>query len=195
MAPTNHQPPLLQRRRLLLGGLLMPLLRPSPSLAFDGKPPPEVLEHLEPARLQGSGRLRFFGLHVYDARLWVGNGFRADTYERSPLALELEYARNLDGRQIAERSLVEMKNLAAIDDSRAQAWLGELSRMLPDVKPGDRITGIQLPGEATHLVLNGRPLGQLRDPLFTRLFFGIWLSPRTSEPGLRNALIGAARKT
>ena len=38
-------------------------------------PPREVAAHLAQARLQGSGTLRFFGLHVYDARLWVGPPF------------------------------------------------------------------------------------------------------------------------
>jgi hypothetical protein len=38
-------------------------------------------------------------------------------------------------------------------------------------------------------LLNGRPLGEVRDPDFARVFFGIWLSPRTSEPALREALL------
>ena len=33
----------------------------------------------------------------------------------------------------------------------------------------------------------------MRDAEFARLFFGIWLSPRTSEPALREALLGPAR--
>ena len=33
----------------------------------------------------------------------------------------------------------------------------------------------------------------MRDAEFTRLFFGIWLSPRTSEPRLREALLGRGR--
>ncbi|WP_418318237.1 chalcone isomerase family protein [Piscinibacter sakaiensis] len=183
--------PARQRRRLLLAAATAPLLLLArPAYAFGGSPPQEVVEHLAQARLQGSGRLRFFGLHVYDARLWVGAGFRADAYDRSALALELEYARSFDGSAIAERSLVEMKNLAPIDDGRALAWRDELARILPDVKPGDRITGIALPGDSTRFYLNGKPIGALRDAQFTRLFFGIWLSPRTSEPGLRSSLIG-----
>jgi hypothetical protein len=39
--------------------------------------------------------------------------------------------------------------------------------------------------------LNGQPRGELRDAEFTRLFFGIWLSPRTSQPRLREALLGS----
>ena len=32
-------------------------------------------------------------------------------------------------------------------------------------------------------------IGDVRDPLFAKLFFGIWLSPQTSEPQLRRALL------
>lgn len=195
MAPTEHARQSPWRRKLLLAGLAAPLLPTGLLHAAGGRLPQEVLQHLEQPRLQGSGKLRYFGLHVYDARLWVGPEFRADAYERSALALELEYARTLYGRQIAERSVVEMKNLAAVDETSAGAWLDALARIIPDVKAGDRITGVALPGDSTRFFLNGRAIGQLRDAQFTRLFFGIWLSPRTSEPGLRSSLIGAGRGT
>jgi hypothetical protein len=32
--------------------------------------------------------------------------------------------------------------------------------------------------------------GEIRDAAFARLFFAVWLSPRTSEPALRSALLG-----
>jgi hypothetical protein len=41
--------------------------------------------------------------------------------------------------------------------------------------------------------VNGRLGGELRDTEFARFFFGIWLSPQTSEPSLRQALLGQAR--
>ena len=37
--------------------------------------------------------------------------------------------------------------------------------------------------------MNGKPTGEIRDAEFARLFFGIWLSPKTSEPELRAALL------
>jgi hypothetical protein len=42
--------------------------------------------------------------------------------------------------------------------------------------------------------LNGKLIGEVKDSLFNRLFFGIWLSPRTSEPQMRLKLIGEASK-
>ena len=66
-------------------------------------------------RLLGEGRMRWFGLHLYDAALWVSGA------EFFPL---------------------------------------------------------------------GRSTGAIRDPEFARVFFSIWLDPRTREPKLRAALLG-----
>ncbi len=145
---------------------------------------------LPAARLLGSGRLTFFGLHVYDARLWAAPGFEADRWATLPLALELEYARALVGRKIAERSLDEMKRAGPIADEPAARWLAAMTELFPDVARGDRITGVQRPGEAAHFFVNARARGAQRDAEFTRRFFGIWLAPQTSEPALRRALLG-----
>jgi hypothetical protein len=37
---------------------------------------------------------------------------------------------------------------------------------------------------------NGNPRGEVRDAEFTRRFFGIWLGEATSEPALRDSLLG-----
>ena len=181
----------LSRRTLLLGSLTWPLLAhaqpPAPPL------PPEVGASLPGARLQGSGRLNYLGLHVYDARLWVDDGFQADSFASVPLAIEIEYARMLSGKLIAKGSIGEMKKLGAVPATKAEGWLAEMTRIFPDVNKGDRITGVQLPGETARFYINGRPRGEIRDVAFVPLFFGIWLSPRSSEPKLRQALVGGGR--
>ena len=64
--------------------------------------------------------------------------------------------------------------------------------MFPDVAEGDRISGVHKPGQAARFHVNGRYAGELADGEFARLFFGVWLSPQTSEPALRDALLGRA---
>jgi hypothetical protein len=154
--------------------------------------PVEVQTELPGARLRGRGTLRFFGLHVYDALLWTAPDFVANELERSPLALELRYARALRGPLIAERSLEEMRRVGEFETSQAERWLRAMKELFPDVGAGDRITGVHRPGEGARFHVNGRLAGEVRDALFARLFFAIWLSPRTSEPKLRAALLGLA---
>ncbi len=152
--------------------------------------PPEIAAELPGVRLLGSGSLRFLGLSVYDARLWAPRPLADTDYAGVPLALELEYARRLAGRLIAERSIAEMRRIGAFDDAQAERWQAQLGAAFPDVERGDRITGVQQPGRASRFFVNGRAAGEVRDAEFTRLFFGVWLAPQTSQPQLRAALLG-----
>ena len=47
--------------------------------------------------------------------------------------------------------------------------------------------------DANALCMGGRVVGEVADAAFARLFFGIWLSPKTSEPALRQALLAQPR--
>lgn len=144
------------------------------------------------ARLLGQGKLTFFGLNVYGAKLWVTETFKADEFIRTPIALELEYARSLVGQMIAERSLAEMKKVGEVPDDNAGPWLAAMVQIFPDVNRSDRITGLYDPALGMRFFLNDKPRGEVRDLAFAQLFIGIWLSPRTSEPKLRQALLGGA---
>jgi hypothetical protein len=152
--------------------------------------PPVVASLPQPTRALGEGTLRWFGLHVYDIRLWADDARALAQPEASRLALELQYARALEGDRIAERSLKEMQAIGEVPGDRGERWLAAMRSIFPDVNKGDRITGLQIPGEAALFFVNGEPRGEVRDAQFTRLFFGIWLSPRTSQPALREALLG-----
>lgn len=152
----------------------------------------EVAGPLPQGRLIGQGRLTVWGFDVYDARLWAPAGFGAGGYASQPLALELAYLRAFDAVEVARRSLQEMRRSAAISDAQAAQWTTALLRVIPDIRKGDRITGVHRPGVGAAFWVNGRASGEIRDAEFSRLFFGIWLSPNTSEPQLRQALLAGA---
>lgn len=132
---------------------------------------------------QGAGEFRRFGFLVYEAQLWVG----ADP-STPPLALQLTYKREIPGKAIVDASVSEMRELGA-DEGALEKWRSTMARIFPDVRPGDRITGIYHDGAATFLY-NDRMIGRVEDADFARLFFGIWLDPRTSAPRLRDQLLG-----
>jgi hypothetical protein len=137
----------------------------------------------------GSARLRVWGFEVYDVRLKAGPGFDTARFADGPLALEFNYLRNLKGPDIAERSLDEMRNLETIAPVQAELWLAAMRSLFPDVKKGDRLAGIHQPGRGAAFYLNDRLLGEVVDERFSRLFFGIWLSPKTSQPAMRETLL------
>lgn len=130
----------------------------------------------------GTGELRRFGFLVYEASLWAGADPKAP-----PLALELTYKRDIAGQRIVDASVEQMRGLGA-SDQQLRTWSAAMRRIFPDVKPGDQIVGVYRPGSATFFY-NRQEIGEIRDPDFARLFFGIWLDPKTSEPTLRSRLL------
>ena len=152
-------------------------------------PPAHVAESIPNALYGGSARMRFLSFDIYDAALWVAPGFQASAYSQSPLILELGYLRSLNGRLIAQRSISEMRRAGGFNPEQEQRWQAAMEASFADVKAGDRITGVHSPVTGARFWFNGLARPPIRDPEFSRLFFGIWLSSATSEPKLRSALL------
>ena len=136
--------------------------------------------------------MRYFTFNVYDASLWVAPGFSADRYAQSTFGLQLSYLRSLDGKAIAKRSLEEMRRAVSLAPAQEESWLAAMQATFPDVKAGDRITGLHQPGVGARFWFNGLTRSAIADSEFSRLFFGIWLAESTSEPRLRSALLAKA---
>ena len=156
--------------------------------------PAEVAAGLHDATLRGSATLRFFGMPVYDARLWTQAAFTAERYEHWPFALEIQYARKFAGAAIAERSLAEMRRVGNFGADESQRWMALMERAFPDVQCQDRLTGLHLGHGKLHFYCNGLETAATTDPEFVRLFFGVWLAPKTQALALRAALIGHAEE-
>ncbi len=138
-------------------------------------------------RVIGQGRMRWFGLLLYDAALWVpGDRWRWD----ESFALDLRYARDFLGVKLAGASVDEIRRLGYEDEAKLDRWRAAMVGAFPDVKKGDRITGVFRPGEGAQFFHNGRATSFVADPEFARAFFSIWLDPKTREPKLRAALLG-----
>ena len=131
--------------------------------------------------------MRYLGLKVYEIRLW----HHGETYSQTaPFALELEYAMRFRGRDIAARSIEEMKAQGLTDPVALGRWRQTMEKLFPDIRPGDRLIGIAVPGKEARFFHGDRPLGTVEDPAFVQAFFDIWLSPRTRAPRVRERLLG-----
>lgn len=140
----------------------------------------------------GSGEMTWFGLKLYRATLWVAGqqGVKKDGQLREdvPLALALEYRRDIEGDRIVRASVDEMRKLGASDE-QLQRWALEMRRVFPDVRKGDVLTGVYLPGRGARFFFREREIGEVADAEFARRFFAIWLDPKTSAPDVRAALL------
>ncbi|MFZ6815954.1 chalcone isomerase family protein [Undibacterium sp. Rencai35W] len=182
-------------RTLCISAMLWCVWGATPAIASSDKATPNahIQQELRQAKPLGKGTFRWFGIAVYDAQLWVGK----DGYLPEPngqlghqtIALDLTYARNLIGAKIAEASIEEIQKLKLGSEEQRKIWLTQMKTLFPDVKEGNHITGIFLPGLAARFYLDGKLLGEIKDPEFAHAFFSIWLDKKTSAPGLRQKLL------
>jgi len=144
---------------------------------------------LPDARLVGEGQLRFFGFRIYDARLWSPT---SPLRPQTPFALELTYHRAISRDDFVRTSLEEIQRLAGatLDSTQLRQWRVEMQQAFVDVTPGERITGVYLPGQGCRFYVNDRLHHEVRDPLFADAFFAIWLDPRSRDQKLRRNLLG-----
>ncbi len=182
-------------RRALLGWAGATLLGASAWAQAQGSAtpaPPEIQAELPGARWSGTSRMRFFGFDIYDATLWVAPGFNARTYHEHGLALSLNYLRAFKGRDIAQRSVQEMRRQGTLEATLESRWLAAMQTAFPDIQTGERLTGLHLPGAGARFWHQGQARADIRDPEFSRRFFGIWLADSTSDAQLRSALLQRA---
>jgi hypothetical protein len=167
---------------------LCPLAFCLAALTANAAPPlPDVVNKEFPGLKElGEGRLRFIGIHVYDASVWApGAAFSA----REPYALDLRYAITINGHALTVRSTKEMRGLGYKDEAKFTAWEKEMDRIFPDLKPGDRLVGVHVPGKEARFYSQDKFLGTVADPEFAQAFFGIWLDEKTSQPALRAKML------
>jgi hypothetical protein len=125
---------------------------------------------------------KVWGFHVYD----ISYSYN-EHYPLPPYQLKLEYKREIAGSKIVETTQKEIKKLGA-PVQKLDSWIGQLKKIIPDVKSGDVLIGSVGKDKKSLFCLGSRFLGQVEDPDFADYFFGIWLSEKTSEPRLRKAL-------
>lgn len=147
---------------------------------------PALEKYIPDAKLVGQGRLTYMVWQVYDAALFAPAGaWAAD----KPYALKLSYLRPLKGKKIADRSAEEMRKQGFTDEVKLATWHGQMREIFPDVDENTALTGIYTASGETVFYKNDQRIGAIKDPDFGKTFFNIWLSPKTSEPGLRAELL------
>lgn len=147
--------------------------------------------HIPSAELVGKARMEYLFWDVYDAELYAPEGVWR---ENQPFALSLRYLLELDGEAIASRSVSEIREQGFDDEATLNRWYELMRATFPDVDKNTRITGIMDQEKHTRFFSNGDLIGEVREPLFSKWFFNIWLSEKTSEPELRERLLGANKR-
>jgi hypothetical protein len=135
----------------------------------------------------GEAHLKVLVWPVYNSRLYSADGNYVAG--QRPLRLDIEYLRNIEAADLVSRTADEWRHQDVTHD-RQPEWLAQLAALWPDVAEGDVLSLMVDDRNVSSFYLNGERLGTLQDPDFGQHFLDIWLSPATSRPELRLALLG-----
>jgi hypothetical protein len=158
-----------------------------PTWAFAEIPAPAAPTPLQKV---GEAKLTVLFWDIYHSSLYSEDG----TYYRGqrPLRLDIQYLRDIAATALVERTQAEWEDQGLAHENQPQ-WLAELGRLWPDVTQNDVLTLELDENDRSTFFHNGVRLGTIDDTGFGQHFLDIWLSPGTSRPELRLALIGEVR--
>ena len=146
-------------------------------------------EHLpqEDYQLIGSGELKFLFLKIYQAELYAPappSGLEA------PMLLQINYLRAAPTDRIAKVTFEEMAKQAYASAEQIETWQPQYQQLLPTISAGDSLSFHYRSETEANFYFNHQLLGSIDDPDFARAFLAIWLAPTSSQPELRDALLG-----
>ncbi len=181
--------PQLSRRVCLLSGLVCAV-----GSLWAQTPHPAWREAVAGLQIRGTHHFRYWGLSIYHAELKVAVGFDPTRFAQHRLALTMRYSRSFKGQALAKSTWDEMQGVMTRSEQRwspsqSTAWVAQLNALMPDVQSGDRLSALNTPGRGVTLFHNETPLGMIEDRGFIDGFLGIWLSPLSPQPVMRQALL------
>ena len=179
-----------QTSRLIHHAICFVLMLQSAELFADWR---EVIPN---ARRLGYGDMRVFGFSVYSAQFWSSRPTAYGTLDADvPFALELTYSRAISRDDLVEASIKEIRRLSpnTLNSELMVRWESEMFQAFVDVRAGDQLTGVYMPGEGARFYVGENLQHVVRDVAFAKAFFAIWLDPRTRNPELRAQLLCAAK--
>ena len=135
----------------------------------------------------GEAKLKVLLWSVYNSRLYTADGaYREGT---RPLRLEIEYLIDVKSERLVDRTLQEWEAIGREHPEQAN-WATTLRELWPDIQAGDVLTLELAEDHSATFSRNGELLGTLEHPDFGQHFVDIWLSPDSTRPELRLALLG-----
>ena len=136
----------------------------------------------------GKAEMRWLFFPLFQVALKTSDGRYQES--RYPQALDILYRRDIEKKYLLVATDRQWQRLN-VTAAKRQQWLKQLGAIWPTIKRGDRLGFSVNADGSNHFIYNGRNIGGINDKNFGASFLAIWLSPKTSQPGIREVLISA----
>ena len=148
--------------------------------------PQQVVSQAPELHPFGKGRHSWWGIQMYDATLWIVGPQWSATGTH---ALDLEPSRVVPADTLVKNAIKEMRDLKVGDESKLKTWHAEMTKVIPDVRPGDQIVIFCSDTNRTLVYLNDSSTGEVDDPSFCPAIMSVWLHPQTKHQAMRKSLL------
>jgi hypothetical protein len=109
---------------------------------------------------------------------------------RTPSELILQFVRNVGADDIRESWDKGFAHYPAAARTALADRIARLQDWTEDIKSGERMSFVRLPGRGIQMSVKGALKGTLEGDDFARAFLGIWLGDNPPNPQLKRGLLG-----
>lgn len=148
---------------------------------------PELLNS-SPTKLVGKATFSVFIWDIYKSKLSTTSGRFPD--KAGSLVYQINYLKNIDSEDLIEKTVEQWQHLE-FKPERYQGYVSQLKSMWPDIKEGDQLAFVTKSGKSA-FYYNNQLIGSIDNPDFATIFLAIWFSENTTQPALRDKLLGIA---
>lgn len=129
---------------------------------------------------------------VYTSKLLTTSGKYPIIKKNDSLLFNINYLKKINSDDLIEKTIEQWQHLGFTKE-RYQNYLPILKQMWPNINEGDRLSLLIYQGRSI-FYFNEQYLGVINEFEFGDMFLAIWLSDETSQPSLRNELLGNASR-
>lgn len=142
----------------------------------------------QPVKEIGKAEFSVLIWDVYESELSTSSGEYPDTSSEEVLIYKINYLRDVTSKELIKSTIEQWEHLN-IEVSVYKPFIPELNKIWPDIKSGDSLA-LVVKQNMNAFYYNNKFIGSIDDAEFAKTFLDIWLSEKTSEPELRNSLLG-----
>ena len=139
-------------------------------------------------KLLGQAKFSVLFWDIYNSKLLTTDGEQPFSSACQSSLFEIHYLRDISKKELLDNTVKQWRHLA-LDETKYKAYVPLLAAIWPDLKAGDRLAMLNQTG-TTDFYLNSKKIGEIESIDFAKTFLRIWLDENTSEPKLRQQLLG-----
>jgi len=125
---------------------------------------------------------------IYQSTLLTTSGKYPLSNKQEQLLFEINYLKDISSDELVKRTEQQWRHIG-IPVGSYQAFIPKIKQLWPDIKKGDTLS-LVIKNQQSAFYFNQKYIGSITEPTFGQHFIDIWLASNTSQPKLREQLLG-----